>query len=435
MSLLFNGIENLRRVFPIILIIAFVMLVYINFYLVPYIEGQKEYKRITSHIQVIENKLNFKLATRYASVLTIAKNFPSPSNYDNWVLTEDVKLNDAKLLNLIISGPMNKRVKISLGDNNYVYNVIFINIDVEIAGSSNILYKVKIDGNNSSPYGLRILGNNNIIYEIDIQNVGIGVEIYSSNNTLMKFNITNVGRGPVKESPKLISIKNGNDNIVSLGYGKAPYSNWGIYVEGGAENIIHNVTITSAHNYFKFGDVKTLYLIMPKAIREEGMYGDDYFEGNAIEGGEIYVFEPTATSSGTEAFILGGGNFTFYIVKPKFYKNQGLFSFTNPNNLTLIIVNGSLSLIETSTWYRSIITHGVRMILICSRVTLLDFYTQGGIIESLPEPLWLVIVVSSMQDYGALLFLTIIIFVVPTSIMKYIIRRQRKSKNEGNERI
>jgi len=320
--------------------------------------------------------------------------------------------------------------KVIIGARNTLINITFIGLpEIVIKGESNVILGMRVIGLNRTR-SLTIYGSNNLLYDVYIADVGIGIKfINSHNNVLWKFNISRVGMTPVVESPKLISILQGNNNVIAHGYGLGPYPNWGIYIERGMNNIIFNVTITSAHNYFKFANVESLYIVQCKALRKAGFYGDDYVEGSIMDNGKLFIINTTFIGSGTDALHFSGKNATVYVVNPIFFLNQNLVLITEPwNNLTIIFVNGSLSLVETETWYLSYIPQGVKLILINTTITLLELLRFSGIIETYPLPLPLTLIYGTVKAFWKLLLiLFVIIFGLPLLLRYFIVYTIRKS--------
>jgi len=330
------------------------------------------------------------------------------------------------LVNTIINGLDVDVSKVKIGTRCILVNVTFIGVsEIIIQGDYNVIFGIQIMGLNKT-CGIFIKGSNNLLYDIDMSHTGTGIKIINShNNTIWKFNISHVGRPPIGESPKIIEIIEGDNNLIAHGIGIAPYPNWGIYVERGADNIIFNVTIISAHNYFKFSEVESLFIVNCQAIREYGLYGDDYFEGSVAKNGRVFIINSAMIGSGTDALLFSGGNGgVIYVVNPYFSRCQSLVSIHNPcENLTVVFINASLSLVETKTWYRSYIPHGVKLVLINTTLTLLEFIWIKGTIESYPMPLFITLFKDTIKVFWKILVSLLAIILVPPIVINFFIHK------------
>ena len=310
-----------------------------------------------------------------------------------------------------------KRLRIKGGV--VLYNITLVGIPVIVEGSNNLLVNVKVDGLGRTDC-IVVSGNNNTLFNVTVMNCITGIYIYHGhNNIVWNFNITRASR-------LLLGVEAGNNNIVANGYGIGPYPTFGILIWRGKENVVYNVTIASAHNNFLFNvDGGRLYLVNTKCLRAPGLTSDDYYEGAVRNDGEVYIINPVAIGSATE--VIGAcGNGSVYVVNPHFRNNMGLFLFFScgTQRLNVIVINGSASTAETRTWYRSLVPRGVKLVLLNTTVTPIDFTLKGGQIETLPYPLPLALVVSSLRVYNKLMLLVAVPLFL-TLVVRLLVRRHK----------
>jgi hypothetical protein len=335
---------------------------------------------------------------------------------------QELSIDHGILMNAIINGLNANVSRVIIGTRCILINTTFIGVsEIIIQGDYNMIIGIRLN----KTHGVFVKGSNNLLYDVIMSHTAMGIKIINTcNNTIWKFNISYVGYLPVGESPKIIAIINGNNNLIAHGIGVAPYSNWGIYIERGANNIVFNVTIASAHNYFKFNEVKSLFLVNCQAIRKHGLYGDDYFEGSVARNGKVFIMNPIMIESGTDALILSGSDGIIYVVNPYFFRCQSLISFSlYHENLTVIFINATLSLVETKTWYRSYIPNGVKLVMINTTFTLLEFIYCKGIIETYPLPLFVSLLKDTIKVFWKVLASLLAIIIIPPAVVNFIIHR------------
>jgi hypothetical protein len=176
--------------------------------------------------------------------------------------------------------------------------------------------------------------------------------------------------------------------------------------------------------------VKSLFLVNCQAVRRYGLYGDDYFEGSVARNGKVFIMNPIMIESGTDALILSGSDGIIYVVNPYFFRCQSLISFPlYHENLTVIFINATLSLVETKTWYRSYIPNGVKLVMINTTFTLLEFIYCKGIIETYPLPLFVSLLKDTIKVFWKVLASLLAIIIIPPAVVNFIIHRV--VNNEG----
>jgi hypothetical protein len=335
---------------------------------------------------------------------------------------QELSIDHGILMNAIINGLDAKVSKVIIGTRSILINITFIGVsEIIIQGDYNMIIGTRIN----KTRGVFVKGSNNLLYDVSMSHVAMGIKIINSyNNTIWKFNVSYVGYLPVGESPKIIAIINGNNNLIAHGIGVAPYPNWGIYIERGANNIVFNVTIASAHNYFKFSEVESLFIVNCQATRKHKLYGDDYFEGSVARNGKVFIMNSAMIGSGADALLLSGRDGVVYVVNPYFFKSQSLISFYSYyENLTVIFINTTLSLVETKTWYRSYIPYGVKLVLINTTFTLLEFIYCKGTIETYPLPLFISLLKDTIKVFWKVLIVILAFIFVPPVVVNFIIRK------------